>query len=120
MTGKMRTVFLFAVFFLAFQFAFSPPPALAEDADIPYGWRMPYRIIRGITNFGLSWTEIILRPFGEAATETIGESIGHGALNALYRTNLGILDVTTFWVPDIQMLDLYPDWEGWPYLFQWS
>ena len=115
----MRKIFLLLFCIFAFQSTRSSP-ALADDDDVPYGWRMPYRIVRGITNFGLAWTEILLRPFGEAATESVGESLGHGALNALYRTNLGILDVTTFWVPDIHMLDLYPDWEGWPYIFHWS
>ncbi|MBI4430833.1 MAG: hypothetical protein HY587_03875 [Candidatus Omnitrophica bacterium] len=92
----------------------------ASDEDIPYGWRMPYRIARGVTNAGLGWTEILLRPFGEARTESVSESLAAGALNTFYRLNLGVLDVTTFWVPDMQMLDLYPDWQGWPYLFHWS
>ena len=115
----MRKAPLLLFFFFVFQFTCSSP-ALADDDDIPYGWRMPYRIARGITNFGLAWTEILLRPFGEADTETVRESLAHGALNALYRTNVGVLDITTFWVPDIHMLDLYPDWEGRPYIFHWS
>mgnify|MGYP001286695115 CR=1 FL=1 len=95
-------------------------PVFAEDEDIPYPARVPYKIVRGVTNIALGWTEIFLRPFGEHETESIGESLGMGYANTLIRFMAGFVDVTTFWVPDIQMLDLYPDWQGWPYLFHWS
>ncbi|MBI4550404.1 MAG: hypothetical protein HY714_05715 [Candidatus Omnitrophica bacterium] len=101
--------------------ALSQPAALcADDSDLPYAARMPYRIIRGVTNIGLGWTEILLRPFGESKTESAGESMAMGAANTLIRVGVGIVDITTFWVPDMQVLDLYPDWQGWPYLFHWS
>lgn len=99
---------------------FAAGPLYADDEDIPYAARMPYRIVRGVTNIGLGWTEIFLRPFGESNTESAGESMAMGAANTLIRAGVGIVDITTFWVPDIQMLDLYPDWQGWPYLFHWS
>jgi hypothetical protein len=92
----------------------------AGDETIPYPLRMPYRIIRGAANIGLGWTEMILRPFGEHKTESIGESLSQGAANTLIRLTAGVTDISTFWVPDMQMLDIYPDWQGWPYLFHWS
>ncbi len=92
----------------------------ASDEDKPYAARIPYRIIRGITNVGLGWTEIFLRPFGEHKTESVGESLALGGANTLIRLGVGVTDIVTFWVPDIQILDLYPDWQGWPYLFHWS
>jgi hypothetical protein len=106
---------------LALCLALSAPcPLYADDGDIPYAARMPYRIIRGVTNIGLGWTEIFLRPFGESKTESPGESMAMGGANTLIRIGVGIMDITTFWVPDMQVLDLYPDWQGWPYLFHWS
>lgn len=92
----------------------------AADDDIPYAARIPYRIVRGITNIALGWTEIILRPFGEYRTESPIEAISMGGAHTLVRLTAGFTDVTTFWMPNIQMLDLYPDWQGWPYLFHWS
>ena len=96
------------------------PYALASDDQIPYPARIPYRIVRGAANMALGWTEIFLRPFGEHKTESVGESISMGATHTLMRLAAGGWDITTFWVPDIQMLDLYPDWQGWPYPFHWS
>ena len=95
-------------------------PLWAGDDQIPYPARIPYRIVRGVTNIGLGWTEIFLRPFGEHKTESAGESISMGCANTLIRAGVGITDITTFWVRDIKMLDLYPNGEGWPYLFHWS
>ena len=92
----------------------------ASDDQIPYLARIPYRIARGTANIALGWTEIFLRPFGERKTESALESISLGGTHALMRLAVGGMDITTFWVPDIQMLDLYPDWQGWPYLFHWS
>ena len=92
----------------------------ASDDQIPYPVRIPYRIIRGAANIALGWTEIFLRPFGERKTESALESMSLGGTHALMRLAVGGMDITTFWVPDIQMLDLYPDWQGWPYLFHWS
>ena len=92
----------------------------AADDQIPYAARIPYRIGRGVTNIALGWTEIFLRPFGERNTESAVEAVSMGGLHALTRLSVGVIDITTFWVPDIQMLDLYPDWQGWPYLFHWS
>lgn len=96
------------------------PPLYADDQNIPYAIRIPYRIVRGAVNIGLGWTEIFLRPFGERKTESVGEAIAQGASNTLIRGVAGMIDITTFWVPDIQMLEIYPDWQGWPYLFHWS
>ena len=96
------------------------PQANASDDEIPYGLRIPYRIIRGATNICLGWTEIVLRPMGEHTTESIGESMSMGVANTTIRFIAGITDISTFWVPDIQMTELYPDWQGWPYLFHWS
>lgn len=100
--------------------SFFSAPLHANDEDIPYPVRIPYRILRGAANIGLGWTEMFLRPFGEYKTESVGEAIGQGAANGFIRAGVGIMDITTFWVPDIQMLDLYPDWQGWPYLLHWS
>ena len=102
------------------MFATSIPSLLASAEDFPYVVRMPVRIVRGVTNVALGWTEIILRPFGEHKTESVGEAISMGGANTAIRFLAGITDIVTFWVPDIQMLDLYPDWQGWPYLFHWS
>jgi len=95
-------------------------PSFANDEQISYGARIPYRILRGLTNVALGWTEIFLRPFGEHKTESVGESLAMGGANTLIRLGVGVMDISTFWVPDIQILDLYPDWQGWPYLFHWS
>jgi len=97
-----------------------PASAHAADSDIPFGLRMPYRIVRGAANVALGWTELPLRPVGEIKNENFLESISRGGANTLTRLSAGITDITTFWVPDIQMLELYPDWQGWPYLFHWS
>ena len=94
--------------------------ALSSDEDIPYGARIPYRIVRGAANIALGWSEIFLRPFGERDTESVGEALAMGSANTVIRLFAGVLDISTFWVPDIQMLELYPDWQGWPYLFHWS
>jgi hypothetical protein len=99
---------------------FISSPLFASDQDIPYAARMPYRIIRGAANIGLGWTEILLRPFGEHKTEAVWESISTGGINTAIRLFAGVQDIATFWVPDIQMEELYPDWETWPYLFHWS
>lgn len=96
-----------------------PSNAFAADEDIPYGVRMPYRIVRGVTNIALGWTEIFIRPFAEHENEGIGEALSMGGANTLIRLGVGLTDITTFWVPDIQMPDMYPDSEPWPYLFQW-
>ena len=98
----------------------STPISLAADEDIPYGVRIPYRIIRGVANIALGWTEILLRPIGERKTESFGEAISMGGANTLARLAGGITDITTFWVPDMRMQEIYPDWQGWPYLFHWS
>lgn len=98
----------------------SASSAFAADEDIPYGIRMPYRIIRGVTNIALGWTEILLRPIGERKTESFGEAVSMGGANTLARLAGGATDITTFWVPDIRMQEIYPDWQGWPYLFHWS
>lgn len=95
-------------------------PLYADDQDLAYPIRMPYRIVRGVTNIALGWTEIFLRPFGEHKTEPPLEAVSMGAAHGAIRTLVGWIDVTTFWVPDIQMLELYPDWQGWPYFFHWS
>jgi len=112
----VRVILLLTLLFLFI----SQPLVHPADSDIPYAARIPYRIARGITNVALGWTEIFLRPFGEIKTETIGEAIAQGAAHGLSRTGLGFQDVFTCWMPDMQMLDLYPDWQGWPYLFHWS
>ena len=98
----------------------SKPNLYAADTDIPYGVRMPCRIVRGITNIALGWTEIILRPLGELKTESPLEAMSMGGAHTLQRLAAGFTDITTFWVRDIQMTELYPDWQGWPYLFHWS
>ena len=116
MRFKIRHL-LIGVCFLIFSRC---PLAYAADSDIPYSARIPYRIVRGVTNIGLGWTEILLRPFGEAKTESAIEAMGRGAAHTFIRLGVGLVDLTTFWVPDIQMLDLYPDWQGWPYPFHWS
>lgn len=90
------------------------------DETMPYLIRMPHRIARGITNIALGWTEILLRPFGEYRTESPFEAMSMGGAHTLMRFGAGFADITTFWVPEMQMLDLYPDWQGWPYLFHWS
>lgn len=106
--------------FLALFLTFPVTSARADDADIPYAARIPYKIIRGAANIALGWTEIFLRPFGENGTESVGEALSMGGAHTLMRLAGGITDITTFWVPDIQMLEIYPDWQGWPYLFHWS
>ena len=113
---KLKSFVLLLVFILAI----CPKNALADDQDIAYAARIPYRIVRGITNVGLGWTEIFLRPFGEHKTESVGEALSMGAAHTLIRAGAGLTDIVTFWVPDIQMTDLYPDFQGWPYLFHWS
>ena len=90
-------------------------PIFASDQDIAYPVRMPYRILRGAANIALGWTEVILRPIGENQTESFTEALATGVANTLIRFTAGATDIATFWVPDIQMLDLYPDWQGWPY-----
>ena len=112
-----KKTFLFAIFIAVF---FYQHLLFASEVSLPYPLRVPYRIIRGVTNVVLGWPEIFLRPFGEHATETVGESLAMGAANTAVRFGVGLTDIVTFWVPDIQMLDLYPDWQGWPYLFHWS
>jgi hypothetical protein len=97
-----------------------PAAGFAQDADIPYPVRMPYRILRGTANIALGWTEVLLRPIGERDSETIGESLARASGNALTRVAAGFQDITAFWVPDMQMSELYPDWQVWPYLFHWS
>ena len=111
-----------AVFVLigALIFSLNEKPAFSADEDIPYLARIPYRIVRGVANIGLGWTEIFLRPFGEHHTESVGEAMAMGGANTIIRLFVGVTDISTFWVPDIQMLELYPDWQGWPYLFHWS
>ncbi|MSR77644.1 MAG: hypothetical protein EXS63_05400 [Candidatus Omnitrophica bacterium] len=109
-----------AALFLFLALGFFPPQGFAADEDIPYGLRMPYRIVRGAANLGLGWTEILLRPFGEYKTESPGHALSLGAAHTLMRMTGGVTDITTFWVPDMQMLEIYPDWQEWPYLFHWS
>ena len=103
-----------------FVFLIRNTQIFASDDSIPYPVRMPYRIVRGATNIALGWSEIILRPFGERKTESPLEAMSMGGAHTLMRLAVGATDITTFWVRNIQMLDLYPDWQGWPYLFHWS
>ena len=116
MRPKLRFILGFSLLALILQ----SQQVFAADEDIPYLARIPYRIIRGATNIGLGWTEIFLRPFGEHQTESVIEAASLGGAHTLMRIAAGGTDITTFWVPNIQMLDLYPDWQGWPYLFHWS
>lgn len=109
----LKTVLLLTVLLSVYSSA-------SADEEIPYALRMPYRIVRGAGNIGLGWTEILLRPFGESKTESVGESLSMGGAHTLIRLGVGLMDISTFWVPDIQMLEMYPDWQGWPYLFHWS
>ncbi len=95
-------------------------PGFADDSSIPYPARVPLRIVRGVTNIALGWTEILLRPIGEHKTESIPEAFGIGFANATTRTTLGGREIFMCWVPDLQMEDAYPDWQTWPYLFHWS
>ena len=111
---------ILAVLFCTVFMMQNPSSVFAADQDIPYLARIPFRILRGVANLGLGWTEIFLRPFGEHQTESAGEALAMGAANTLIRAGVGVTDIVTFWVPDIQMLDMYPDWQGWPYLFHWS
>ncbi len=113
---RKRTIFLVIVI----VYLCSNPLLSFASEDMPYAVRMPFRIVRGVTNVALGWTEIFLRPFGERQSESPVEAISQGAANTLIRIGAGLTDITTFWVPDMQMLDLYPDWQGWPYLFHWS
>ena len=116
---KPHRNYFFSILIVLILFAFISP-AFAEDQDIPYAARMPYRIVRGVTNIALGWTEIFLRPFGERKNESVGLAMSMGAGHTMVRLAAGVTDIFTFWVPDIQMLEIYPDWEGWPYLFHWS
>lgn len=95
-------------------------PVWAGDEDIPYPVRVPFRIVRGVVNIGLGWTEIFLRPIGEHKTESFLEALGAGGTHTWMRFAAGGVDITTFWVPDMQMEEIYPDWQTWPYLFHWS
>lgn len=115
----MKKFSLFVILALL-QTGIFPSPAGAADQDIPLPVRMPYRIVRGAVNIGLGWTEILLRPLGERAAEPAWEAVSKGAINAAIRTGIGVEDIVTFWVPDMQMEELYPDWQTWPYLFHWS
>jgi len=117
---RMKRKALIAALALASSLALPASTLYADDADIPYAACIPYRIVRGAANIALGWTEIILRPFGESKTESIGEAMSMGGAHTLMRLVAGVTDITTFWVPDIQMLEIYPDWQGWPYLFHWS
>ncbi len=94
--------------------------ALASDEQIPYLARLPLRVVRGASNVALGWTEPFLRPFGERKSETVSEAMVLGASHTVVRLFGGITDITTCWVPDIQMNEIYPDWQTWPYLFHWS
>ena len=71
----MKTLGRFTFFLLLLIMPLSVK-AYAHDQDIPYAVRMPYRIVRGIVNLGLGWTEILLRPIGERKTESVGDAIG--------------------------------------------
>lgn len=74
----------------------------ADDKDIPYPIRMPYRIVRGVTNIALGWTEIFLRPLGEPKTEGPFASLAIAVTNASIRGAVGWFDTTTFWGPDLR------------------
>ncbi|GEM_PF-1207573 len=116
----MKRKVLIAALALSLSLALPASSLYADDEEISYAARIPYRIVRGVTNIALGWTEIFLRPFGESKTESVGEAMSMGGAHTLMRLVAGVTDITTFWVPDIQMLEIYPDWQGWPYLFHWS
>src|SRR3989338_1267722 len=75
---------------LAIFLILSVPAVYADDADIPYAARIPYKIIRGAANIALGWTEILLRPFGENGTDSVGEAMSMGVAHTLMRLAGGL------------------------------
>ena len=67
-----------------------------------YAERVPARLMHGIVNVALGWTQLIIEPartFGDAGT-TIYMGMVNGVTKTLYYTGTGVFDILTFWVPN--------------------
>ena len=66
-----------------------------------YGVRAPSRLLHGIVNAGLGWTQLFYEPVHSVRSEgqNIGEGILDGIVQTTYYTVLGAWDIGTFWVP---------------------
>jgi hypothetical protein len=120
--GRIMKSYIFIVLttFMIYFTVFSAKPAFAGDQDKPYLCRMSYRIVRGVTNIGLGWTEIVLRPLVKHKMESTPQSLATANANAAKRLTAGAADILTFWVPGSPNCKWYPMMKDWPFILQGS
>ena len=74
---------------------------LEKATSDSYGERAPARLLHGLANAALGWTQIIQEPIHAArgGEKNAAEGLVEGIGMALYYTANGVWDVATFWVP---------------------
>ena len=85
---------------LAASCAFADCDCVGKVTSDQYSVRAPARLVHGIINAGLGWTELIVQPIYAAdAGQNVLHGVADGIGDTVYYTILGVWDVATFWLP---------------------
>ena len=98
---KLMAAFLIGLLLVSTA-AFANCKCVDKVTSDNYGVRAPSRLLHGIINAGLGWTEIFTEPFNtvrDKGGSQIVEGIFTGLGMAAYYSALGAWDIATFWVP---------------------
>ena len=63
------------------------------------------KVVRGIANTGLGWSELIRQP---VIAENKFQGVGNGVVEAFRRTGVGVLQLLTFPFPNVHTPELTP------------
>ena len=58
----------------------------------------PGKLVRGLVNTGLGWSELFVQPFKE---DSVMSGIGKGLSDFFVRTFQGICEIMLFWLPPV-------------------
>lgn len=93
---KLVIVLILAVVFAVSPNAYADKCGVCDLAESQsWGASAPGKIIRGITNVGLSWTEIFSQPIREKNFGAVGKGLGFFFI----RLAQGAGEILTFWLP---------------------
>jgi putative exosortase-associated protein (TIGR04073 family) len=79
------------------SFAGSCPNPASHDN---YAQAAGAKLFRGLTNAALGWVELLRQP---VINDNKWEGLGHGVVHAIGRTGSGILEVATFFIPQVDV-----------------
>ena len=102
---NQKNLFLYVVLFLCVTLispsAFAMGDMKANVTSDNYAVRAPSRLLHGIVNAGLGWTQLIYEPIHSvrAENQNLGQGILDGLAQTVYFSVLGAWDIATFWVP---------------------